>query len=243
MRAALVFFIFLFVSGLAYAQLSLPVGTDSLQLQQIINKSEEQIQLLKEVLKQARQDTHSLDRAARILEDLSEGIDRSIEGYEGTRVYSQALIRLQAEGDSERTFSDSQALRKRAMDLNSPQVAEELGDKPFSNFVEFQRQAVRANQLDLKAQEELEALLHGAPPGFVPKIQTQAQLGSWQASTRLSAQVTELLGAVHAMREELRLQRLQREQDRGGLEALVIGSELQNLKHREKDSRSRRQSK
>jgi hypothetical protein len=193
------------------------VSLESLQLQQLIDKSEQQIRTAKELLNYSKQDTASLEKAAAILEKLSAGIDKSIKKYQGTKAYEKALLEIQSKDDFERPQYD--ARRPDAKDPHS---------KAFDNFIKFQHQSVSANLSDLSNQEKLEQALQSAEQGFVPKIQTQAQLGSWQANTRISAQLAELLSTLHALREDL----LAKDQNSSGMAALLSGSEIQNQKQR-----------
>ncbi|RME14060.1 MAG: hypothetical protein D6797_09690, partial [Bdellovibrio sp.] len=77
----------------------------------------------------------------------------------------------------------------------------------------------------------LKQSVKNAGPVFLQKVQTEAQLGTWQSNTRISSQLTELIAAVRAMREELRLMRLQKSTS-NPLNILVRGSEIQNEKNR-----------
>ncbi len=220
----------------ALGQVPLPLSADSFQLQQLIQKSEEQVQLLREVLKTSRQDSDSLHRAQQILESLSEGLDQSIQEYQGSPLYHKALLEMQKEEGFVRTFEDGRRVRQWTAERGSVGIGEELAEAEFDNFVQFQKQSVLANEEDLRTQMRLQELLAVAPPAVVPKIQTQAQIGSWQSNTRVSAQLTELLGAIQAVREELRAQRLKAGSS-DGLNTLIMGSEMQNQMHRERERR------
>lgn len=191
---------------------------ESWQLQQLIVKSERQIELLKELLRESKQDAAALRRASQILQELSQGIHESLEKYQGTSAYAEALNRLQAKDDFANTYRDFQRLsQKNAV--------------PSDDAVEFQIQSARANQQDVKRQAELAKLLAKAPPGMVAKIQAESQLGEWQAATRISVQLTELVASVRAMREELR----SRNNDPPAiLSEFMRGAELQNEKLRKR---------
>lgn len=169
-----------------------PISAESMQLRILINKSEEQIRALNEMVKYGQRDSDSLEKASKILNELHAGMDRSIEKYQGTKTYQKALMKLQSQDDFKRTYSDAAEQRQRRSqpaDLNQ---------------IEFQKQSVLANQEDLAKLEDLERTLKSAEQGLVPKIQAQAQIGSWQANARVSAQMTELLSSIQAMREEMR---------------------------------------
>lgn len=217
------------------AQVSVPGMTESFQLQQLINKSEQQLQSLKAILNYEKQDAASLEKASKILEKLSNGIDKSIEKYHGTEIYEKALLQLQSKDDFKKTYSDSKQVKDQVLNSKNAAVQSSVnGD--FEDLVQFQKDSVRANQSDLSNQRQLQEALQSAQSGFVPKIQAQAQLGNWQASTRLSAQLTELLAAIHAMREELRVMRLN-EDHTNPLGVLIKGAEVQNEKLREANKR------
>lgn len=223
---------FLITQILTFAQS--PFSAENVQLQRLINKSEEQIKSLKQVLKYSKQDAASLEKAARILEEMSSGIDKSIEKYQGTKTYEKALIELQSKDDFKSTYADSERMRNQY-------AKQEVGgqdalDTAFVDLVKFQKESVKANASDLSDQEKLQQALLSGQQGFIPKIQAQAQLGSWQANTRVSSQLTELLAAVHAVREELRALRLN-EGNSSAVGTLVNGAEIQNQKQREGSNR------
>lgn len=190
-----------------------PISTESLQLQQLVNTSKQQLKSVKELLDYGKQDTEYLEKSSRVLDKMSSGVDRSIEKYQGTAVYEKALLKLQSEDlDNQRTV-------KPALDL----------EKSKQHFSSFQSESIKANLSDLSDQQKLSEVLRTAEQGFIPKIQTQTQLGNWQASTRVSSQLTELLSAIQGLREDLR----GKNQNPGGLAELVEGAELQNQKQRE----------
>lgn len=169
-----------------------PISAESMQLRILINKSEEQIRSLNEIVKYGQRDSQALERASKVLSEIHAGMDKSIEKYQGTKIYQKALIKLQSQDDFKRTYSDAAEQRKRR---SQPADAGQI---------EFQKQSVLANQEDLAKLEELERTLKSAEQGLVPKIQAQAQIGAWQANARVSAQMTELLSSIQAMREEMR---------------------------------------
>jgi hypothetical protein len=180
------------------AQASLPLSTDSLQLQALIKTSQEQLALIKQLLEQGQRDGDTLNRAMLALNKLAQGVDRSIEKYQGTEAYQQALLMVQSQGQPE-------------------------------HFDRFQRATESAARADLDAQEKLNKALLTAEPGFVPKIQAQAQIGAWRSNTRLSAQLAQLIAEVRELRAEM--------QGRGksafDFSALIKGSEYQSQKQRE----------
>lgn len=219
-----------FITEQAQSQTLTPRVAEAYQLQQIIKKSEEQIELLREVLKSSQQDSASLERTYEILEKLSEGIDRSLESYVGSEAYSKALLSRQAKNDFESTHRDSKNLRKWIAEKDKSE-SHEISDEKFKEFIEFQKQSVLANKKDLQVHEKLQSSLMEAPAAFVPKIQTQIQLEQWKTHIRISTQLTEALSAMTAMREELRAARLSNKSD--GLGVLIQGAEMQNKKVKE----------
>lgn len=211
------------------AQAQAVISPQSLQLQQLIEKSEEQIESLREMLKYEKRDSESIKNVSVMLQRLSSGIDESIEKFQGTEAFSKALIDLQSKSDFKKTYSDSMEIRER----NRPAI-EKNGQgtsvkNDFDDVISFQKRSVQANNSDLSRQSVLQKALQTAQPGLVPKIQVEAQLGSWQASTRVSAQLTELLSAIHAMREELRSMRM-KDENSNILQLLVNGSKMQSEK-------------
>src|SRR4051812_23011094 len=98
--------LFLFEIG-GYGQVPMPFSSESLQLQQLIEKSEQHLQSIREILQYSKRDSNSLDRAARILEKLSAGIDQEIEPFKGTQVYDEALLRAQSENGKPREKVES----------------------------------------------------------------------------------------------------------------------------------------
>ncbi len=226
-----IFILFVFTAVHVSAQQSLPISTQSIQLQELIEKSETQIESLKEILKQSKHDTASLEKINGILNKLSAGIDTSLEKYRGTDAYQKAMLELQSNNDFQKVYSDPKDLRE-----SSGHPALEESSEQFDKIMSFQKESVRANQGDLENQTQLETALQKAEAGFVPKLHAQAQLGEWKTNTRLSAQMTELLGAIHAIREELRLARLKSERPEL-LESLLKGSEIQNQKLQEAKNR------
>lgn len=211
----------------SFAQETLPISTQNLQLQQLIEKSEQQIKELKDILSYKKQDAASLENASKILEKMSAGIDKSIEKYKGTEIFDKALLDLQSKDDFKKTYAESKEIRDLVHDPTM-----RASQKNFDDSVKFQKESVRANQSDIVDQKQLQQDLKSAQPGFVPKLQAQAELGNWRASTRMSAQMTELLASIHTMREELRALRLKEEKS-DVLNMLITGSEIQNQKLRE----------
>lgn len=208
---------------------TVPVSTENIQLQKLIDKSETQIKALKEILNYKKEDAAALDKANKILEKMSSGIDKSLKKYQGTEIYEKALLDSQSKQDFKKTYSDAKEVRS-----EMPTQLLQKSQQHFDELTQFQKDSVRANQTDLARQKQLEQDLEKAEPGFVPKLSTEVELGSWKANTRMSSQITELLSAVQAMREELRLLRLKNENtDTLGL--LVKGSEIQNNKLKEED--------
>lgn len=205
------------------------ISPQSLQLQQLIEKSEEQIKSLREMLKYEKRDSESIQNVSVMLQRLSTGIDESIEKFQGTEAFSKALLELQSKSDFKKTYSDSMEIRERNRPAIEKNGQEASVKNDFDDVVAFQKRSVQANNSDLSRQSVLQKALQSAQPGLVPKIQVEAQLGSWQASTRVSAQLTELLSAIHAMREELRSIRL-KDEGPNILQLLVNGSKMQSEK-------------
>jgi hypothetical protein len=209
--------------------LSLPImarsaDLNSLQLQQLISNSEKQIEELKTILSYTKQDSSALEKAGKLLESLTAGINQTLAQYQSTEAYQKALVELQSKDSFGSTYSNAKKL--------NDSLPEEIQDKgEFKNLIEFQKQTVQANQVDVSNQAALQEALKTAQPGFIPKLQTQTQIGNWQTGTRLSTQMTELLSTVEAMRQELRLIRLKEQQN--GISALLKGSSLQNERQRE----------
>jgi len=211
---------------LAISQVPSPISLDSVQLQQLVNKSEQQLKALREILKTSKSDADSLKKASAILDRMSKGIEKSIDAYQGTAAYDQALLEIQKKNEFARSFKDTEAVRKRIPKDRSESGSQDELDAAFEELKRFQRESVNANDRDIEHQAKLQKALSEADPGFVPKIEAQAQIGNWQASTRLSAQMTELISTIHAMREELRALRMARTSDHG-IGSLIRGAEMQ----------------
>lgn len=182
---------------------------ESIQLQKLILNSEQQLKTLREILEVNHRDADAIVRTARLLENLSAGLDRSIEAFKGTDAYAQALLRMQTESAQKLGFQQPTADEKRLRD--------------------FQQQTISANRDDLEDQRRLAERLSAAEPGFVPKLQAQAALGDWRSNTRLSIQMAELLASIQILREDLKA----RSPGGAALAALVEGAEVQNRKQRE----------
>lgn len=197
------------VSAAALAQS--PISTNSYQLQQLVNTSKQQLKSAKELLEYGKRDSDYLERSSRVLDKLSAGVERSIEKYQGTAIYEKALLKLQSD------------------DLGHQKQAKPTLENSQQRFETFQAESVKANLSDLTDQQKLSEALRASEPGFVPKIQTQTQLGNWQANTRVSSQLTELLSAVRGLREDLNA----KENNTSGLAELLEGAEIQNQKQRE----------
>lgn len=216
------FMFFMAIHSQSFAQQPLDVVSDRFQLQQLINRSDNQIELLKKILSHNEHDSESLKKASDILEKMSSGIDKSIKKYENTEVYNKALLELQSKNDFEKTYGELQELKKQQ--LSTPE-----SKKAFDDTVQFQKNSVKANQADLEQQADIEKVLQTAEQGFIPKLQAQSELGNWKTNTRLSSQMTELLADIHAIREEMRLQH-QKESKSDLLNLLLTGSNIQNQK-------------
>lgn len=76
---------------------AIPITPDSLQLQALVKNSKEQLALIKQLVDQGHRDEDSLRRAALALDKLSLGLDRSIDKYQGTKVYQEAMAMAQAQ--------------------------------------------------------------------------------------------------------------------------------------------------
>lgn len=210
---------------IAHAQVPGLPSADSIQLQQLINNSDQQLKAVKELIRYSQQDATSLERASRVLDKLSAGLDKSIEKYQGTKVYEQALLELQS---TDRSDEYGPASRR--------PISGDLANKSAEKFARFQKESLNANLSELKNQEGLAQALRTADQGFIPKLTTQAMLGNWQSNTRVSAQMTELLWNIHALREDMRT----RDQGSNGLAELLTGSEILNQKQREIRTHERR---
>ena len=177
---------------------TVPFSPDSLQLQALIKTSQEQLKLIKQLVEQGQRDGDTLNRAMLALNKISQGVDRSIEKYQGTQAYEQALLMVQSQTQP-------------------------------AQFDRFQKASGNASHEDLDLQEKLNKALLTAEPGFVPKIQAQAQIGAWRSNTRVSTQLAELITEVHALRNDLQ------GKGRGPFDfsALIEGSDYQNQKQRE----------
>lgn len=181
----------LLLVALSVSQLCLAVGTDSIQMQMLIEASQQQLKIAQEQLKQAKQDAKSIDRAAGTLDQLAKGLDQKIQSLQGTKVYDQAILKIQERG----------ALRVGAEALPNETDAQAESRK---NFNQFQQQSHRANQEDMVTHDQISKALNEAAPGFVPKLQAQTQLAQWQSNVRISSQLTELLAAIQGLRQDMR---------------------------------------
>lgn len=207
--------LFFFVALGASAQSPLQISTEGMQLEQLIEQSQAQLKEISELVAYSKKDVASLETASQSLEKLSSGIGASIEKYQGTKAYEKALLQLQTETQEENQKQHDSEVEPRSKDSE--------------RLLKFQDQSVKANLADLEAQQKLEGALNTAGQGFIPKIQTQAQLGTWQASTRVSTQLSQLLANVDGLRTELKAQ----SGAANGLSSLVKGAELQNERGRE----------
>ncbi len=216
----LVLFIFSSLSAFLPAQSSI-LPSETLQLQKLIAVSEQQLKAVGELLAHSQRDSASLEKASKILGELASGINQSIEKYQGSKAYEMALLQFQLEGLEEKSSDLEQATQKQS--------------KKSERFMKFQNESVQANLSDLDQQKKLEAALRSTDPGFIPKLQTQAQIGSWQASTRVSTQISELLAIIEDLRSEIR------STNHGAFATIVQGSELQNDRQRKGRSRDSRQ--
>jgi hypothetical protein len=166
---------------------------DAIQMQRLIETSQAQLKTAQDLLVQARQDSSSLDRAAGVLDQLAKGIDQQIQPLQGTSAYNQAILKLQAEKSGATQVGAAAQPRETEEQAQSRQ-----------NLNQLQQQSQRANLDDLTRHEQISQALIKAQPGFVPKLQAQAELGQWQTNVRISAQLTELLASIQGLRQELR---------------------------------------
>lgn len=203
--------LFLVFAASAFSQM--PISTEAYQLQQLVEVSKQQLKSAKEMLEYGKQDADALERSTRALQKLSAGIDESIEKYQGTAAYEQALLALQAEDAAKKDFNPG------ALDSK----------KSDARFNTFQSQTVKASQADLIEQQKLSEALRTAEQGFVTKLHAQSQIGNWQTNTRVSSQLTELISAIHGLRQDL----AEKNQGRTILEEILMGAEIQNKKQRE----------
>lgn len=187
----------------------LPIPTplpslDNLQLRMLVEKSEEQLNEMKKLIKLSRKDAESLRDLANTAGKLAEGLDRHLVQFEDSSIYEKALVELQKENNFSSTFAESENLRNKL----SHRDESEHSQQGFDGFKEFQKRSVQAHSSDLKDLEQIQRELEGAPPGYLNKVQTQLSLRQWQTETRISSQMTELLATMKSMREELRALRL-----------------------------------
>ena len=167
-------------------------GIDSIQMQRLIQTSQEQLKVAQDLLGQAKHDAASLERAAGVLDQLSRGLNQEIQPLQGTSVYDQAILKLQEE----------QAGALKAGATPAAQETEEQA-RARQNFYQFQLNSHKAELEDLINHDKLSQALGQAQPGFVPKLQAQTELGQWQTEVRISAQLTELLTAIHNLRKDV----------------------------------------
>lgn len=143
----------------------------NLQLERLISNSEQEVQGLKELIKKGDVDTQTLERATAALEKISAGIDKSIKPYQGTKLFTQALVQSQSGDDFSRTFSDVQALNKLSAQLESQD--KEKNQKQLEglikDIVQFQKESVKANSEDLSNQKNLEKPLIQRHRGLLKK--------------------------------------------------------------------------
>lgn len=236
--SAAVFFTFLSTSPFrTHAQ------TQTLQLERLIGSSEQEVESLKEMIKKGDVSQQTLERAARILESISLGIDKSIEPYQGTKLFTEALVKSQASDEFLRTYADVKTLNELNPKISEKDKTQNLKqsaeDELFKELIFFQKESVKANDEDLKNQAKLRAALNTAPPGFMDKIRAEIEISNWQTNTRLSAQATELLAVMHAIREELKLSRTKSDETLNPLSALILGSDQQNEIQKEKRGQRR----
>lgn len=187
-KTILVFFLALQASS-ALAQTA---GLDSIQMQRLIEATQQQLKATEKLLAEAQRDSASLEKASSLLDQMAKGIDHEIKPLQGTPIYNQALLKLQNE--------PSGAVKSAAEPVAGE--SEEQG-RVRQNFTHFQEESHRADMEDMANQGQISEALINAPPGFVPKLQTQAELGQWQTQVRISAQLTELLAAIHGLRKDL----------------------------------------
>ena len=199
-------------------------GLDSVQMQRLIRTAEHQLEVAREMLKQNQQDSANQERVLAILEQLSKGIEMQIQPLQGSTVYDQALLKLQEDADG--------ALKQSAI----PRAGEtDEQAKARENFVQFQMQSHKADFEDIVNRNRLAEALAKAPPGFVPKLQTQAELGQWQTNVRISAKLTELLSAIQGLRRDLRGGRSENRPEGFGL--FLSGAAEQSKKQRQEVNR------
>lgn len=221
-----------FVFALSFFSLA-KAQMENIQLERLITNSEQEVKSLRELIKKGEADTQILERAATVLEKISTGIDKSIEPYQGTELFTQALIQSQSSDDFSRTFSDVKTLNKLSAELESQAKIKNPKEKGndlesvIGDIAKFQKESVKANSEDLENQSKLRNTINTAPPGFIEKVRAEIEINNWQTNTRLSAQMTEMLSVMHAIREELRLNRAKNE-SANPLESLIIGSDQQN---------------
>lgn len=230
MTLALILFLGLSFNNKAEAIVPLP--SNAFQMQQLIDNSTKQIESLKQILKQSKTNSSDLNKASKALNNLSLDIDKSIVQYQGTDVYEKALLKIQNKDDYKNTFSDSSQVKQKLPIHGNDEVTLSI-EENFKDRVNFQRKTVKANENDLINQNRLRQVLTESGPGFVPKIHAEAVIGSWQSNTRLSMQMSELLSDLRAIREEIRLSRMQKENE-NPLSFLIKGAEMQNAKMRDK---------
>lgn len=101
---------------------AIPITPDSFQLQALVKNSKEQLVLIKQLVEQGQRDEDSLRRAVIALDKLSQGLDRSLEKYQGTKVYEHAQAMLQSQA---RPNHDG-AFRSAAMAANQEELAQQL---------------------------------------------------------------------------------------------------------------------
>lgn len=101
---------------------AIPITPDSLQLQALVKNSKEQLILIKQLVEQGQRDEDSLRRAVIALDKLSQGLDRSLEKYQGTKVYEQAQAMLESQS---RPNHDA-AFRSAAIAANREELAQQL---------------------------------------------------------------------------------------------------------------------
>lgn len=194
---------------------------ETAMLELFLKSAGEQIQLLKALVENGKDDQKSLREAHEILMRLSEGIDKTLEPYRASEEYQKAIAALQA------VKSQKPAQPVPFDYLGLTEIEQQAWEEDTAYNTDFEKYVTSANIADLQDKEALEKILQDAPPGFVPKLNAEANAKAWESNVRLSMQLTELLRDVRRITDEMKRKRLIEKRQRAEeLKALKDSFEL-----------------
>ena len=202
---------FIPISLLLVSVLNLP-GAETAQLAILVQQSAQQLEQIKEIVKNSKSQSEDFHRAVELANKLTQGIDSALKPFSRSNEFQKAIIAVQQSQDYKSTHYAPDVARDYMQIYQEyfPRQAKE-NKEDYQSYKEFQKQVVQANSADLTDLDRMQKEIASAPPAQLPKLAADANSKTWASNVRISVQLTELIKEMRALREEIFSQRVKEE--------------------------------